>query len=361
MGGFCEVPEADYLQPSDNLPGLIALAQLADNRDRPLRPLSSGDHLLMTTAPFTSRYYTSPDGLKLHYRDYAGPADAPLTVVCIPGLTRNARDFEELAPHLAAKYRVLCVELRGRGLSEYAKDPSTYIPPTYVGDIAALLASAKLKQVALIGTSLGGIVSMIMAGVMPAKLLGVVLNDIGPELDPAGLRRIASYLGKAKPINSWEDAAAAIQALDGPIYPGYQQADWLKMARRRFMQSADDGSFRADYDLNISKPFAGSTAAVNLWPFFLALRDIPTLAIRGGTSDLLSADIFARMKGALPHLQQATVPNHGHAPYLDEPEAMEAIDAFLETLPRRLSPLTVARRTLRAFLFLAHLKVKGVI
>ena len=313
-----------------------------------------------TTAPFTSRFYTSPDGLKLHYRVYPGPADARLTVLCIPGLTRNARDFEELAQHLAQRYRVLCVELRGRGLSAYAANPATYVPPVYMRDVAALINSADGGQVALIGTSLGGIISMILAGVMPQRLLGVVLNDIGPELDPAGLTRIASYLGKSKPVNSWEDAAAAVQFLDGTIYPGYQQADWLKMARRRFIQ-AEDGTFRADYDPNISKPFAGTSAAVDLWPFFHRMKRIPVLAIRGGTSDLLSAEVFARMKREVPHLQQAIVPQHGHAPYLDEPEAVQAIDSFLAGLPSRLGPLTVLARSLGAMGFLAKLKIAGVI
>lgn len=313
-----------------------------------------------TTAPFTSRFYTSPDGLKLHYRDYQGPPDAHFTVLCIPGLTRNARDFEELAPHLAQRYRVLCVELRGRGLSEYAKDSATYVPPVYMRDVAALIQHEGLAQVALIGASLGGIISMILGGVMPQRLLGVILNDVGPELDTAGLTRIASYLGKSKPINSWDDAAAAIQFLDGANYPGYQQADWQKMARRRFIQT-EDGSFRADYDLNISKPFAGSSAAVNLWPFFLRLKRIPVLAIRGGTSDLLSAEVFARMKREVPHLQQAVVPQHGHAPYLDEPEALQAIDSFLAGLPSRLGPLTVLSRSLGAMAFLTKLKITGVI
>ncbi len=314
----------------------------------------------MTEAPFTSRFYTSPDGLKLHYRDYPGPSNAPFAVLCIPGLTRNARDFEELAPHLAAKYRVLCVELRGRGLSEYAKDPMTYVPPVYVRDVAALIKAASLSQVALIGTSLGGIISMVLAGVMPAKLLGVVLNDIGPEIDPAGLARIAGYLGKTKPVTTWDEAAAAVQMLDGTIYPDYQQADWLRMARRRFVQSSD-GSFRPDYDVNISKPFAAGAAAVDLWPFFLSMKNIPVLSIRGGTSDLLNPKVFTRMKAELPHVRQATVPNRGHAPNLDEPEALSAIDSFLASLPARLSPWTVLRRSMGSIAFLARLKMTGVL
>lgn len=314
----------------------------------------------MTAASFTSRYYMSPDGLRLHYRDYPGPPNAPFTVLCIPGLTRNARDFDELAPHLAKTYRVLCAELRGRGLSEYAKDPSTYVPPVYVRDIAALIKSTGLGQVALLGTSLGGIISMVLGAILSSKVLGIVLNDVGPEVHEAGLRRIASYLGKTKPINSWDDAAAAMQILDGQIYPDYQQADWHKMARRRFIQ-AEDGTFRPDYDLNISKPFAGSSATVNLWPYFLAMRHIPALAIRGEKSDLLTPEVFARMKREMPKLSQVVVPNHGHAPYLDELEALQAIDSFLAKLPTRLGPLTVAARIAKSLLFLVQMKIKGAI
>lgn len=314
----------------------------------------------MTAAPFTSRFYSSPDGLKLHYRDYPGPPEAPFTVLCIPGLTRNARDFEDLAPHLARTYRVICAELRGRGLSEYAKDPATYVPPVYVRDMRALLDSAGLAQVALIGTSLGGIVSMIMAAAMPQRVLGVVLNDIGPEIDPAGLARIASYVGKSRPISTWEEAAAAVEMLDGTIFPGYSKTDWQRMARRRFVEDAT-GALRPDYDLNISKPFSGNAAEVNLWPFFGRLKKMPALAIRGGTSDLLSPQVFARMKREVPHLQQATVPPHGHAPHLDEPEALHAIDGFLASLPSHLGPFTILHRSIGAACFLAKLKISGVI
>ena len=317
--------------------------------------------VFMSPASFVSRYYTSPDGLKLHYRDYAGPPAPRLTVVCIPGLTRNARDFEDLAPHLAETYRVISVELRGRGLSEYAKDPMTYVPPTYVRDVAALLKAEQLAHVALIGTSLGGIISMVLAATMPAKILGVVLNDIGPEISPEGLARIASYVGQTKPITNWDEAAAAIRMIDGKIFPDYEADEiWIKMARRRFVES-EDGSFRPDYDLNISKPFASSTTAVNLWPFFMALKRIPALAIRGETSDLLSPEIFAQMKKAVPNLRQVTVPNRGHAPYLDEPEALSAIEAFLKKLPTSLNAMTIVRRQLAGALLLARLKIQGVV
>jgi pimeloyl-ACP methyl ester carboxylesterase len=313
-----------------------------------------------TAASFSSRYYTSADGLRLHYRDYPGPANARLTVVCIPGLTRNARDFEDVAPHLADRYRVISVELRGRGLSEYAKDPMTYVPAVYVRDIMALLDAAGLKRVALIGTSLGGIISMVLATVIPARLLGVVINDIGPELDPVGLARIGSYVGRTKPIQTWADAAAAIEAIDGVVFPEYKGEDWARMARRRFVESPE-GGLRADYDANIAKPFVATAKAVNLWPFFRSFRMMPVLSIRGEHTDLLSLEVFERMQTEVPHLKRVTVPNRGHAPYLDEPEARAAIDAFLDSLPATLSPLTVLKRTVTAAATLIGLKLKGAI
>lgn len=313
-----------------------------------------------SAAAFASRFYTAPDGLKLHYRDYPGPAAPRLAVVCIPGLSRNARDFEDLAPHLASRYRVICVDLRGRGLSAYAPDPMTYVPPTYVRDVIALLDSAGLKRVALVGTSLGGIVSMLLAAFVPTRVLGAVLNDIGPELDPAGLARIAGYVGRGGPVATWEEAATAISAMDGAIFPDYTPADWARVTRRRFVE-LPGGGLKADYDPDIAKPFAGTAAAVDLWPYFRAFRRVPALAIRGAESDLLSRETFARMQAAVPGLACVTVPNRGHAPYLDEPEARAAIDAFLDALPARIGPLTALRRTVAAWTLVAGLKRHGAL
>lgn len=311
-------------------------------------------------AAFTSRFYTSPDGLTLHYRDYAGPPGARLTVVCIPGLTRNARDFEDVAPHLASRYRVICPELRGRGLSGYAPDPMTYVPVTYVRDIVALLDSASLAHVAVIGTSLGGIISMLMATFIPHRLLGVVINDIGPTLDPVGLARIGSYVGRTKAISTWAEAAAAIEAIDGAIFPDYTAEDWVRMAKRRFVETPE-GAIKPDYDLNISKPFVANAKAVDLWPFFSAFRMMPILALRGALSDLLSPAIFDRMQDIVPRLVRVTVPNRGHAPYLDEPEARSAIDRFLDALPATVGPLTALKRRLTGLSVLVRLKLKGAI
>ena len=310
-------------------------------------------------ASIEARYYHSPDGLKLHYRVYNGPDDAPLTVLCLPGLTRNSRDFEDLAPHLAQRYRILCADFRGRGHSAYAPDPSTYVPPMYLGDMAALLQSEQVSQVVVIGTSLGGIVATLMAAVMPARILGVVINDIGPDVDGAGLARIRSYLGKGATVSSWEDAAAVVKNMDRVIYPEYGHADWLRMARRRYVESPD-GQILPDYDFNIALPFSGGPAP-DLWPYFRRLQGIPTLALRGATSDILTAATFARMREEIPTLKCVEVPNRGHTPYLDEPIALSAIDAFFDGLPRRNGVMTRIRRSTAAIAFLTRLKISGVI
>ncbi|MDX2223764.1 MAG: alpha/beta hydrolase [Rhodospirillaceae bacterium] len=312
---------------------------------------------------FVDRFYPSPDGLRLHVRDYAGPADARFTVICIPGLTRNARDFETVAPHLAARYRVLCVSLRGRGPSDYAKDPMSYQPPTYVRDMMALFKHFGLKRAALVGTSLGGLVSILLGAVMPTKVLGIVLNDIGPDIDPAGLTRIAGFVARGYAGPSWDAAADALQALDGKLFPDYTRDDWLAMARKRFRQ-ADDGTIHHNYDINIAKPFGDAAkagaAATSLWPFYARLAGIPVLAVRGVMSDVLAPATFAKMKTVLPHIEQCTVPQRGHTPYLDEPVARAAVDDFLARLPGRLDGLTLARRTLRQIEFLIRLRLGGV-
>ncbi|MEQ9449304.1 MAG: alpha/beta hydrolase, partial [Rhodospirillaceae bacterium] len=190
--------------------------------------------------------------------------------------------------------------------------------------------------------------------------LGVVINDIGPEIDQAGLSRIAGYVGARKSTRTWDDAIAAIKALDGAIFPEYSDSDWQRMARRRFVEMPD-GTLRPDYDPNISKPFEGATKAINLWPFFMALKGMPALAIRGEHTDILAESVFSRMKRTVPSLRQVTVPGRGHAPTLSEPVAREAIDEFLASLPSSLGLLTTTRRSLAAVLLATRLKARGLL
>jgi pimeloyl-ACP methyl ester carboxylesterase len=309
---------------------------------------------------FLERTFPSFDGLQLYVRDYPGPRDSKFTVVCIPGLTRNSRDFDAFAPHLSQHYRVLCVDLRGRGKSQYAPDPMSYQPPTYVRDMLSLFKAFALNRVVLVGTSLGGIISTVLGAVTPTKVLGIVMNDIGPEVDATGLTRIAAFVARGYQGPSWDAAAEALHQVDGKIYPSYTHDDWLRMAKRRF-KDAPGGGVMQDYDLNLAKPFGdaakATSAATSLWPYFLRLQGIPVLALRGAISDVLSPETFAKMKQRLAHLQQCTVPERGHTPYLDEPESMAAIDQFLASLPSQLTPREWLTRAARQVEFLIRLKL----
>ncbi len=291
----------------------------------------------MTASAFVDRTWTSADGLALHARDYAaGPGSARAPVICLPGLTRNARDFEDLAPLIAeGGRRVLALDLRGRGRSAWSADPAAYTPPVYVMDVLALLDQAAIGRAVFVGTSLGGIVAMGLASARPAAIAGVLLNDIGAELAPAGLKRIAGYVGGAGAIKTWDDAARAARAINGLAFPDYGDGDWAAFARRLFHQQAD-GSIKADYDPAIAKGFArADTPPPDLWPLFTALpaTGSPLALVRGALSDLLDPDVVQRMREAAPQMIYAEVPRVGHAPTLGESQATSAIDALLQIAP----------------------------
>ncbi len=287
----------------------------------------------MTGATWQDRYFTSADGLRLYYRDYASPGSTRLPVLCLPGLTRNSRDFEVVAPWIARGRRVLCADLRGRGRSQHDPNWQNYHPATYVADLARLLADAGVARLVLLGTSLGGILSMLISATTPGAVAGVILNDVGPEVAPQGLQRIAAYVGRHTPVTSWAEAAAQARATYGLALPGLGDDDWLAFARRSY--SEVDGVPRLDMDPKIGEAVrvAPATAAPDLWPLYSALRPIPTLAIRGEVSDVLSEQTFDRMAAGKPDLERLTVPRRGHPPLLDEPECIAAIDAFLARVP----------------------------
>ncbi|MEQ1541567.1 MAG: alpha/beta hydrolase [Novosphingobium sp.] len=278
---------------------------------------------------YADRFWTSRDGLKLHFRDYAGRADRP-PVLCLPGLTRNARDFSHVAERLAGDWRVLCVDLRGRGESAYAKDSASYTPLQYADDLGELLAQEGLDRVVAFGTSLGGLLTMIIGMTAPQRLAGVLLNDVGPEVDPVGLERIRSYVGQGRSFPTWMHAARALQETQGPAFPGYAIADWLAMAKRCMVLGSND-RIHFDYDMKIAEPFAEpqGVAGVDLWPGIAALKKVPSLLLRGELSDVLAPDVHRRMATMLPLAEAVTVPQVGHAPMLDEPEAVAAIDRLL--------------------------------
>lgn len=281
-------------------------------------------------ADFEDRSWTSRDGLRLHYRDYAGP-DGKLPVICLPGLTRNARDFEDVAARLAGRWRVLCPEMRGRGDSDYARDPMTYNPAQYLDDLELLLADIAVPRFVAIGTSLGGLLTMLLAARDSARIAGAVINDIGPVVDEAGLDRIRGYVGQGRNFETWMHAARALQESQGDIYPDYDVADWLRYAKR-LMVLGSGGRIAFDYDMKIAEPFEaadGAVPQVDMWPVFDALAARPLLVVRGAASDILSAETAAAMAVRGAAVELVTIDRVGHAPTLDEPEAIAAIERLL--------------------------------
>lgn len=292
----------------------------------------------MTDQPWQDGSWTSADGLKLHYRDYPGRADRP-ALLCLPGLTRNARDFEPLADAFAADWRVIAVDLRGRGDSDYAKDTSTYVPATYVADMLAFFDQVQPGPVVTVGTSLGGLVSVLLANVAPQHFAGMVINDIGPVIEPAGLDRIRDHVGQGRSYPTWMHAARALKEMNGAIYPDFAIADWLRQAKR-LMVITNGGRIGLDYDMRIAEPFAAAAdqPAVDLWPAFGSLPPVPKLVLRGGLSDLLSAATLKAMPKAMGQTQVLTVKRVGHVPTLEEPEARAAIAALLDKVLDRATP-----------------------
>lgn len=283
--------------------------------------------------PWSDRHWQSADGLKLHYRDYAGRGDRP-PILCIPGLTRNARDFEPVADAFAGEWRVLVAELRGRGDSDYAKDTATYTPAQYVADIVALLEQEGLERVVAIGTSLGGLVAMLLAAQAPARFAGIAFNDIGPVVEEGGLKRIRDYVGHGRTYPTWIHAAWSLRESAGEAHPDYAISDWLTQAKR-LMCLGGNGRITFDYDMKIAEPFASQEGAVpvDLWPAFRALAShspqIPLLVLRGELSDILSPATMQQMEAEAPGLEAVTVPRIGHAPTLEEPDAQAAIARLL--------------------------------
>jgi pimeloyl-ACP methyl ester carboxylesterase len=283
-------------------------------------------------AAYEDRYWTSSDGLTLHYRNYPGPeGSTKLPVLCMHGLTRNARDFGPLAEALSATRRVIVTEMRGRGMSDYAKDSDTYSATHYVPDVEKLLAEQGIDRFAVVGTSMGGLMTMLMAAAKPGRMNAVVMNDIGPELNPAGIARISGYVGQGRSYPTWVHAARGLAEAHGGAFPKFDLDQWLEMAKRTMVVS-QSGRIVFDYDMAIAEPFAkpGNAAPPNLWLAFEALRDVPMLLVRGGLSDLLSPDTVKQMGVRNPKMRTVTVPDVGHAPTLDEPEARAAILALLD-------------------------------
>ncbi len=280
-------------------------------------------------AEFTDGTWMSSDGLELHYRDYAGRADRP-PVLCLHGLTRNARDFAGLAERIAGEWRVIVPEMRGRGDSEYAKDADSYNPVQYLGDVNLLLEKLGVSRFVSVGTSMGGLMTMLIAMKSPERLAGVILNDIGTRLERAGLDRILSYAGQGRTFATWVHAARALEESQQIAHPHFELADWIAMAKRT-MSLTSNGRIVFDYDMKIAEAFAkvDFDRQPDLMPAIDAMADIPVLIVRGAVSDLFSQVNCAEMMARLRNAEAVTVPGVGHAPLLTEPEAEAGIDRLL--------------------------------
>ena len=282
---------------------------------------------------FVSRYWTSGDGLRLHAREYAPPdVEGGLPVICLHGLTRNARDFDALAPWIVARgRRVIAMDVRGRGSS--ARDPAAhYHLPVYADDVVLMAEALGIGAAVLIGTSMGGLITMEVAAIAPALVAAAIVNDVGPELGAAGLQRIGGYVGNAPRFATWAEAAGYLADQNGVALPHYRADDWDSMARRMFRE--DERGVSADYDPAIAGAFATAPTAADPWERWSGLvSGRLVLLLRGALSDLLEADAAERMVASSDAVCLCEVPGVGHAPMLDEPAALTAIGEFLEAVP----------------------------
>jgi pimeloyl-ACP methyl ester carboxylesterase len=277
---------------------------------------------------FRERWFQTSDGLSVFYRDYAQAAEGT-PVVCLHGLTRNSADFEDLAPHLAQQRRVLAMDVRGRGRSERDPNWGNYRPDVYVQDVWNMLDDAAIEHVVVIGTSMGGLMGMMMGALRPERVAGLILNDIGPDIDPVGLERISGYVGVVTPVASWDEARETLRRNNEIALPGLSESDWDRMARRWYRED-EHGRLAPNYDPAIARAMNETGAApADMWTLFDALPGTPILVLRGEHSDILHPDTLAEMKRRHPDLEYVVVPDRGHVPFLDEPVALTAIERFL--------------------------------
>ena len=294
----------------------------------------------MTHAHFESRFTTSTDGLRLHLRDYAPAGAAPLPVVCLPGLTRSAADFHVLATALSKETdgpprRVVSIDYRGRGLSDRDPDWRHYDVRVEATDVIAQLAAQGIDRAAVIGTSRGGLIAMVLGALAPRLMAGVVLNDVGPVIDSKGLTRLRGTVGKLPVPGSWDDAVDLLKHLSSAHFPALSDDDWQTLARQSYLEI--DGRLSA-----LSDPAIGHTLASldleaplpTLWPQFDGLQAVPMLVIRGEHSDLLSPETVAAMTARHPNCDVWLVPGQGHAPLLMDEPTITKIARFVARIPK---------------------------
>ncbi len=267
-------------------------------------------------------FVSAADGLRLYARDYDPGRPGALPVVCLPGLARTSEDFHDLAEALSADpvrpRRLLSLDYRGRGRSEWDRDWRNYDVRVELNDVLQVLTAAGIEKAIFVGTSRGGLITMALSAARPTILAGVVLNDVGPVLEAGGLKRIRGYVGKLPSPRTMQEAAQILRQISGPGFPRYTDHQWEKMARGTWRE--DEGQLILNYDPNLMKTLEGldlESPLPDLWPLFEGLKPFPVLAIRGGNSDLLTAHTLQSMQERHPRLKAITVPDEGHAPSLE--------------------------------------------
>ena len=270
------------------------------------------------------RFVTS-DGLSLAYTDEG----EGLPVLCLPGLTRDGADFDELAAALKGRYRLIRLTLRGRGASDRDPDPTNYNVGIEARDVVEFLDHLGLKRVMIVGTSRGGLIAMVLAATAKDRLAGVLLNDVGPELAPEGLANILSYLGIEPKAKSYEEAVEALKKRMGARFPGLTDAKWTSLARRWFDEGPEGLVLNYDARIRDNIEATAGQAAPDMWPLFDALDGVPLAVVRGMNSDLLTAETVEKMRERRRDLIVGEVPDRGHVPFLDEPEAQAALASLV--------------------------------
>ena len=284
-------------------------------------------------APFREQSYTSQDGLRLVYSDYGPRRSERTPVICLAGLTRNARDFHELASWLATvpgyERRVIVPDYRGRGRSEYDRNWENYSLAVELQDVLDLLTTLDIERAIFIGTSRGGLISMLLGAARPGAIAGVLLNDIGPVIEPQGLLRIRQYMRERPAARGWDEAADALKRMWSALYPKLSDEEWGAMAHKIYRDA--NGRIMPDYDPNLLKPLEGldlDKAGPPLWAQFATLSHVSVLCLRGENSDILAPKTVSEMRQHHPDFESATIPDSGHAPLLIEMPVLRLIAGF---------------------------------
>ena len=301
------------------------------------------------TEGWSPAFVTVQDGLKLHLRDYRPGGEVGLPIICLAGFSRNSSDFHELAlalaRHSAEPRRVIAIDSRGRGLSDYDRSTADYTPAVEAADVLSVLTALEIDRGVFVGTSRGGILSMLLGAMRPSAVAGVILNDVGPVVDARGLMRIKGVLGKLPLPRTFEEGAEILRRIGAPQFPKFGPADWLRQSRRtwrkdhhRLVLAYDPKLVRVLEDIDLERPLPA------LWPQFDSLARVPLMVIRGALSDILAADTVAAMQARRTDLEFLEVPDQGHAPVLDDADTIGRIAGFVASCGRAHQPSDPNRR-----------------